>query len=104
MNQREIKFRAWDKEEKEMLEDVCTNTDDFTDMLNETFKYWQDQDFEPRLILMQYTGLSDKNGKEIWEGDIVRYKGTNNEIKWNKDQWVIGSWTPGGLYDLVDRL
>lgn len=66
---REIKFRAWDKEEKVMCYDIPTFTDDFTDMLNRTIKYHQDND----LVLMQYTGLKDKNGKEIYEGDIIKY-------------------------------
>ena len=53
--QREIKFRAWNKAGKIML-----NWDTIKYQLN-------NQHFE----LMQFTGLHDKNGKEIYEGDIV---------------------------------
>ena len=63
---REIKFRVWDKESKEMLSDVSLWNDDFTSYLNEHIEYLQD-----KCELMQYTGLKDKNGIEIYEGDIV---------------------------------
>ena len=64
---REIKFRFWYK--GEMLSDLTTWTDDYTEMLNETIKYIKKDG-----ILMQYTGLKDKNGKEIYEGDIIEVK------------------------------
>ena len=64
---REIKFRVWDKESKEMLSDVSLWNDDFTSYLNEHIEYLQD-----KCELMQYTGLKDKNGIEIYEGDIVK--------------------------------
>ena len=52
---RELKFRAWANENKEML---------FWDVT----AYFSDVEHGP---LMQYTGLKDKNGVEIYEGDVL---------------------------------
>lgn len=61
---REIKFRAWDKEKAKMIKDF--RFDEFNDVND----YFADNDF----IFMQFTGLKDKNNKEIYEGDIVHFK------------------------------
>ena len=69
---REIKFRAWDKESEQMIPNDFVNKEASAFVVyNEIAQEWisDEKDF----ILMQFTGLLDKNSKEIYEGDIVQY-------------------------------
>lgn len=68
---REIKFRAWDKDGSEMFRVVNIGFRPDRVLLVSGRGGTTDTNDKDGCILMQYTGLKDKNGKEIFEGDVL---------------------------------
>ena len=100
---REIKFRAWNNEGKRWSTDWSLS--EYTKIL-----YLVEANYPyDNLIFEQFTGLLDKNGKEIFEGDILKDKyGTIGLCSWEPSCWnfinTSGCLESGSPWEIIGNI
>ncbi|MGF9909552.1 YopX family protein [Brevibacillus porteri] len=106
---REVKYRAWDKEQNKMLgpnfdrEQYAIVSYNGLALLDITREDEDGYDYEMDVEWLQYTGLHDKNGKEIYEGDILLWDGGFKvyvRVHFKDGMFLAGDMP---LYDCVDE-
>lgn len=85
---RDIKFRAWDVIKKEMVYNVGISLKG--NPIKEGYQWYNPESTSLSLDIMQYINLKDKNGKEIYEGDILNLMDNRYEIIFEQGDYQTG--------------
>lgn len=98
---KEVKFRLWDNQSKIMRYNAMAgNYPDTVPM------YWKEEDKEWYHIeyehceIMQYIGFKDRDGKEIYEGDIIEFRHNNGHMTKDYVMFENGRFTTGLGYNI----
>ncbi|KIN32336.1 YopX family protein [Bacillus subtilis] len=96
---REIKFRAWDENSQEMIYEVGITPEGIPYSIPENAEGCDQFNYFLTCHKMQYTGLRDKYGREIYEGDVVRnhrrYSNELLEVFWQEE---VADYSSDGVY------
>lgn len=87
--ERVIKFRAWDGKQMYLSSDDIRHFGSWFDA------HWPGSLSEKAKVLMQFTGLIDKHGVEIYEGDIFKIICSDNEVDYQPVKFVDGQFVVG---------
>lgn len=95
------KYRVWDKELQTMLD---VSLIDFKKgvLVGEHWEFGETNFMSfDEIVLMQSTGLKDKNGKEIFEGDILEIQGIRMVVKFGSYEYIESSKSNGHTLGVV---
>lgn len=93
------KFRAWLKNDKEMIDaDEIHFDNGQLDFIGDAITFMRNAD---EVELMQSTGLKDKNGQEIFEGDVIEIQGIKMIVKFGSYKYLETSKNNGHMLGIL---